>query len=168
MNARAYLGRVSGRTGNLVVLFQHVPFSRCSMPTFQAEPLSRLAERLFVAAGVPAADAGVVSRHLVDANLLRPRLARRHAVPQYLQFLNEGKFRANVPLDILSETPAVVAADANWGLGQVQAHRLLAKLVEKAQAVGVASGTLRNSGLSAPRRVCGDGGRERPRAHRVR
>lgn len=116
------------------------------MPTFQPEPLTRLAETLFAAAGVPAADAKVVSRHLVDANLCGHDSHGVMRVPQYLQFLNEGKFRADVPLDVLSETPAVVAADANWGLGQVQAHRLLAKLVEKSQAVGVASGTLRNSG----------------------
>ena len=35
---------------------------------------------------------------------------------------------------MLSETPAVLAADANWGLGQVQAYRLLDRLVPKAKA----------------------------------
>ncbi|QEL18076.1 Ldh family oxidoreductase [Limnoglobus roseus] len=116
------------------------------MPTFQAEPLTAFAESLFVAAGVPADDARVVSRHLVDANLCGHDSHGVMRVPQYLQFLNEGKYRANVPLDVLNETPAVVAADANWGLGQVQAHRLLAKLAGKAETLGVASGTLRNSG----------------------
>jgi uncharacterized oxidoreductase len=47
---------------------------------------------------------------------------------------------------VFSETPAVVAADGNWGLGQVQAHRLLGKLIPKAQALGVAAGSLRNCG----------------------
>lgn len=116
------------------------------MPTFRAEQLKDFAQALFVAAGVPADDAEVVCRHLVDANLCGHDSHGVMRVPQYLQFLDDGKFRANVPLDILSETPAVVAADANWGLGQVQAHRLLAKLIDKANALGVASGTLRNSG----------------------
>src|SRR5207237_8579064 len=50
------------------------------------------------------------------------------------------------PLTVRRETPAVLAADANWGLGQVQAYRLLEKLVPKAKALGVAAGTLRNCG----------------------
>ncbi len=116
------------------------------MPTFQAEPLTNFACSLFEAANVPSDDAQVVSRHLVDANLCGHDSHGVMRVPQYLQFLRSGQFRANVPLDILNETPAVVAADANWGLGQVQAHRLLAKLLEKTKIVGVASGTLRKSG----------------------
>src|SRR5262249_29085078 len=47
---------------------------------------------------------------------------------------------------IIQETPAVVAADANWGLGQVQVYRLLDKLMPKAKAIGIAAGTLRKSG----------------------
>jgi uncharacterized oxidoreductase len=39
-----------------------------------------------------------------------------------------------------------VASDAQWGLGQVQAHRLLDLLVPRARAVGVAAGTARNCG----------------------
>lgn len=116
------------------------------MPTRNPEPLTQFAERLFVAAGVPAEDAKVVSRHLVDANLCGHDSHGVMRVPQYLQFLAEGKYRAGVPLEVLSETPAVIAADAQWGLGQVQAHRLLARLVAKAETLGVASGTLRNSG----------------------
>lgn len=116
------------------------------MPTLQAEPLQQFVQSLFVAAGVPQDDAHVVSRHLVDANLCGHDSHGVMRVPQYLQFLREGKFKANVSLEILSETPAVVAADAHWGLGQVQAHKLLAKLFDKAAALGVASGTLRQSG----------------------
>src|SRR5262245_11670037 len=67
-------------------------------------------------------------------------------VPQYIGFLRDGTYRTGVSLEILDESPALLAADACWGLGQVQAHRLLSKLVEKARAVGVAAGTLRRCG----------------------
>src|SRR5262249_39557655 len=67
-------------------------------------------------------------------------------IPQYIDFLRQGKFKAGVPLTVLSETPAVVAADGNWGLGQVQAHRLLALLLPKAKQLGVATGTIRACG----------------------
>ncbi len=39
------------------------------MPTFSAATLTALSQSLFEAAGVPAADAAVVARSLVDANL---------------------------------------------------------------------------------------------------
>jgi uncharacterized oxidoreductase len=47
---------------------------------------------------------------------------------------------------VLRETPAVLAADAGWGLGQVQAHRLLGRLMPKAKQLGVAAGTLCHCG----------------------
>lgn len=116
------------------------------MPTVPPGPLTAFAAALFRAAGVPADDAGVVARHLVGANLAGYDSHGVLRVPQYLQYLHEGTFRAGVGLDVLSETPAVLAADGNRGLGQVQAHRLLTRLIPKARAVGVAAGTLRHCG----------------------
>jgi uncharacterized oxidoreductase len=40
----------------------------------------------------------------------------------------------------------MISADANWGLGQVQSYRLLERLLPKAQALGVATGTMRQCG----------------------
>jgi uncharacterized oxidoreductase len=116
------------------------------MPTFSPDTLTRFAAALLQTAGVPVADARVVARHLVGANLAGHDSHGVLRVPQYLQYLREGKFRAGVDLDVLSETPAVLAADGNWGLGQVQAHRLLARLIPKVRALGVAAGTLRHCG----------------------
>ena len=116
------------------------------MPTFSAPKLTAFVQALFEAAGVPPADAGVVARSLVDANLCGHDSHGVMRVPQYLDFLKKGTYKAGAPLTVISETPAVVAADAGWGLGQVQAYRLFEKLVPKAKAVGVAAGTLRNCG----------------------
>jgi uncharacterized oxidoreductase len=116
------------------------------MPTFPVERLNEFAKSLLEAAGVPAADAGVVARHLVGANLAGHDSHGVMRIPQYLQYLREGKFRPGVGLDTINETPAVLAADANWGLGQVQAHRLLGRLIPKARLMGVAAGTLRRCG----------------------
>ena len=116
------------------------------MPTYSADTLTQLARSLFTAAGVPTDDAGVVARSLVDANLCGHDSHGMLRVPQYLDFLKQGIFKPGVPLTVLSETPAAIAADGHWGLGQVQAHRLLVKLLEKAKVLGVAAGTLRNCG----------------------
>jgi uncharacterized oxidoreductase len=116
------------------------------MPTFPAAELVRVSESLFVAAGVPAADAAVVARSLVDANLCGHDSHGVMRVPQYIDLIRKGTYKVGVPLGVTRETPAAVAADANWGLGQVQAYRLLGMLVAKAKAAGVAAGTLRNCG----------------------
>lgn len=116
------------------------------MPTFSAAQLTALSQSLFEAAGVPPADAAVVARSLVDANLCGHDSHGVMRAPQYVDFLRKGTYKAGVPLTVLHESPAVVSADANWGLGQVQSYRLLEKLLPKAKALGVACGTLRNSG----------------------
>src|SRR5438067_220625 len=116
------------------------------MPTFTAQTLVSLSRAMFEAAGVPAADAEVVARSLVDANLCGHDSHGVMRVPQYLDFLRKGTYHPGVELTVLSETPAALATDANWGLGQVQAHRLLGKLIPKARQLGVAAGTLRNCG----------------------
>ena len=116
------------------------------MPTFSAPALTALAQSLFEAAGVPTPDAAIVAHSLVDANLCGHDSHGVMRAPQYVEFLRKGIYKAGVPLDVIHETPAVFAADANWGLGQVQAYRLLDNLVPKARALGIAAGTLRNCG----------------------
>ncbi len=116
------------------------------MPNFTVELLTRVAESLFQAAGVPEPDAKLVARSLIDANLCGHDSHGIMRVPQYIGFLRNGTYRTAVPLTKISETPAVLTTDANWGLGQVQTYRLLEQLVPKANTLGIAAGTLANCG----------------------
>jgi uncharacterized oxidoreductase len=116
------------------------------VPTTRPDVLLDFARRLFLAAGVPEADARTVAGSLVDANLCGHDSHGVMRVPQYVGFVREGKLVPGAALTVLRETPAVVAADAGWGLGQVQAYRLLDRLLPKVKAVGIASGTLRRCG----------------------
>jgi uncharacterized oxidoreductase len=116
------------------------------MPTFPSSILDTFARACFQAAGVPEREAAVVARSLVDANLCGHDSHGIMRLPQYVEFIRKGTYKPGVPLTILNETPAIVAADANWGLGQVQAYRLLDHLLPKAEALGIAAGTLRNCG----------------------
>ena len=116
------------------------------MPTFSAAALQPFVQNLFVAAGVPADSAATVARSLVDANLCGHDSHGVMRAPQYIGFLKDGKYHANPPLTVLHETPAVLATDGGWGLGQVQAYRLLDKLIAKARLLGVAAGSIRNCG----------------------
>lgn len=116
------------------------------MPTIDPGVLYDWTRRLFGAAACPPDEAERVARSLVDANLKGHDSHGVIRVVQYLEGLAKGQLRAGVELTILSETPALITADGNWGLGQVQAHRLLKRLSHLALNVGVAVGTLKNCG----------------------
>ncbi len=116
------------------------------MPTIDAPRLTDFATRLFVAAGVPAEDARIVADNLVGANLRGHDSHGVMRIPQYLDFLQRGLYQTGVELKVENETPAVVVCDASWGFGQVQAHRLLDRVMTKARTLGLGAGAMRNSG----------------------
>jgi uncharacterized oxidoreductase len=108
--------------------------------------LEDFASSLFEAAGVNATDSRRVACSLVEANLCGHDSHGVIRVIQYIKAIEAGILVPNVPLKIISETPAVICADAGWNLGQVQAYGLLEKIVPKAKAIGLGSGTLKNCG----------------------
>lgn len=111
------------------------------MPTLSVPAFSRFIASIFESSGVPEKDAQLIADSLVGSDL------RGHAshgvmrVSQYLNSLAKQEFQLGVDLLVLNETPAVIACDGQWGFGQVQAHRLLTQVMEKARALGIASGT---------------------------
>jgi uncharacterized oxidoreductase len=116
------------------------------VPTFSADVVLAFAHNLFRAGGIPDDEADRVARSLVDANLAGHDSHGLIRIPQYLQAVADGKMKSGVPLSILRETPSVLCCDGNWGIGQVQAHRLLARLVPMARRGGLAAGTLKHCG----------------------
>jgi hydroxycarboxylate dehydrogenase B len=117
-----------------------------TVPIFPAPVLQSFAGALFEAGGVPPDEAAVVARSLVDANLCGHDSHGLIRIPQYLRAIADGWLKPGLPLKIVNETPALLVGDGQWGLGQVQAHRLLKMLVPKARQVGVAAGALRQCG----------------------
>jgi uncharacterized oxidoreductase len=116
------------------------------VPTFAPDQLTTFAEGLFRAAGVPDDEATRVATSLVDANLCGHDSHGLIRLIQYADALKDGRLRAGAPFTVVRQTAAVINADGNWGLGQVQAHRLLERLVPRAQALGLAAGTLKHCG----------------------
>jgi len=116
------------------------------VPTFASETLHDFARAVFIAARVPPEEAEVVATSLVDANLCGHDSHGLIRIPQYLKAIEIGQLRPGQELVIERETPALVAADGGWGLGQVQAHRLLKRLLPKARTIGIGVGTLRHCG----------------------
>jgi uncharacterized oxidoreductase len=117
-----------------------------SVPTFSPNTLVPFAQSLFEASGVPADEAATVAHSLVDANLCGHDSHGLIRIPQYLAALDDGRLKGGAPFTVVKETAALIAADGGRGLGQVQAHRLLERLIPKARQVGVAAGTLKHCG----------------------
>jgi uncharacterized oxidoreductase len=117
-----------------------------TVPTIGASVLIQYVTELLSAAGVPREDAQIVGTSLVGSNLRGHDSHGVMRVPQYVDFVERGEIRLGVSLEVVHETPAVVVCDAQLGLGQVQAHRLLDLVMPKARALGVAVGTARDSG----------------------
>jgi uncharacterized oxidoreductase len=116
------------------------------MPTIIGSKLTGFAADLLAAVGVSRDEAAIVATSLVGADLRGHDSHGVMRLPQYVDFIERGCYRHGVQLKVERETPAAVACDGQWGLGQVQAHRLLDLLVPKARELGVAGGTARDCG----------------------
>ena len=116
------------------------------MPTIAARVLIEFVAGMFRGVGVPQDEASVVATSLVGSNL---RGHDSHGVMraiQYIGFLAQGEYRTKVDLLVEQETPALVVCDGQWGFGQVQAHRVLDRIIPKARALGLSAGAARNCG----------------------
>ena len=116
------------------------------MPTFRAEKLIPFAESLFRAIGVPADEAARVAQSLVLANLCGHDSHGMIRVMQYADAIKDGRLKPGAPFNIVKQTAAVLVVDGGFGLGQVQAHRLLDRLIPRAEGLGLAAGTLKHCG----------------------
>lgn len=116
------------------------------MPTFSAEKLTAFAKSLFLASGVPEEESARVAESLVLANLCGHDSHGMIRIVQYADAIKDGRLKPGAPFNIVKQTAAVMVVDGGWGLGQVQAHRLLDRLIPRAEGLGLAAGTLKNCG----------------------
>jgi LDH2 family malate/lactate/ureidoglycolate dehydrogenase len=115
------------------------------MPRFEPSAAEALTARLAVAAGVPAQDAALFARALVDADLHGTSTHGLSRLSIYLQRIQKNLIRADAPLTIDRDSGSILALDAGNGLGQVQAVRALELLKPLAVRNGIAAATIRNS-----------------------
>jgi hydroxycarboxylate dehydrogenase B len=116
------------------------------VPRISASHLASFAEVLLHAGGASSEEAHVVARSLVDANLKGYDSHGVMRLPYYVEAIKTGEAVSGAELMILNEGPSRVVADANWGFGQVQGVRMLARLSAKAHEAGQAIGTMTHCG----------------------
>jgi uncharacterized oxidoreductase len=115
------------------------------VPTFDAARLQTFATEL-LATRATAEESKRVAVGLVNANL---RGYDSHGVmrlPYYLKAVADGEVISGAELTITKESATHLVTDANWGFGQVQAGRLLDRLIEKTGTAGMAIGTMIQAG----------------------
>lgn len=93
--------------------------------------------RLFVAAGVPDADAATVAGCLVEADLRGVVSHGVGRVPIYLHRIAIGLVDPTSPVRVEALTPVAARIDGANGLGFVIARRAMAEAMERAQTFGI-------------------------------
>jgi len=116
------------------------------MPTISPAALESFAAKLLAAGGISAEDSALVAASLVEANLKGYDSHGVMRIPYYVQAVKDGEVAPGQQLTILDEGPSRIVADANWGLGQVQAMRIIKLLSAKAHDTGMGLGTMTHSG----------------------
>src|SRR5687768_8252047 len=112
------------------------------MPTISATQLEQFSQALLVAGGASRDEAHRVAPSLVGANLRGYDSHGVMRIPFYIDMIAQGETVPSAPFKVINETDVILAADAAWGFGMVQAGRLMERLIEKTRHTGVGVGTL--------------------------
>src|SRR5258705_9039567 len=112
---------------------------------YRHQPLQELIESIFVAVGCERREAQTVSDHLVQANLTGHDSHGVIRTPIYVQWLREGKVRANQRAKVVFENDAIAVIDGGMGFGQPIAQQAMEIGIAKGKKSGVAVIALRNT-----------------------
>ncbi len=107
--------------------------------------VKELIRSIGVAAGLPGGDAMIFADALVEADV---HGAATHGVSRlniYIRRIQKGLINPQASLTFKKNRSSVLAADAGNGLGQVQAMKVLEKLMSMARDSGIAAATICNS-----------------------
>ncbi len=112
------------------------------MPTIAANDLESFLSELLSQSGVASGESSAIAKSLVGANLRGHDSHGAMRVPYYLDALAKEEIKAGAEFTVMRETESLLAADGNWGFGQIQARELTERVIAKARNNGVCVGTL--------------------------
>ena len=99
-----------------------------------ASQLKEFTRQVFVATGSPAEEAGLVSGHLVQANLMGYDSHGVIRVCQYVADVRNGRVVPGAPVTLHHQTDTTAIVDCGWNFGQVGGYRALQCAMEKARS----------------------------------
>ena len=116
------------------------------MPHLPHDQLKTLLERIYVAAGVSAGSAEIVSRHQINADLAGHDSHGVIRTPDYVALIERGDVVPDAPFEVVQQGPSTAVIDANWNLGFVATERAMNLACDTAATQGVATVTVRRQG----------------------
>lgn len=121
-----------------------------ALPPVPAETLQAFVARVFVAAGLPAADAATVAQLMVQAELQGSDGHGVIRLPQYVRRIRAGGINTRPDIRVASEWPAAALVDGDNGMGHLVVSQALELAMRKAQMAGVAWVGTRASNHAGP------------------
>ena len=109
------------------------------MPNFTAAELTAICLNVFEKLKVPAAEAEIVTRSMIDANRVGHDSHGVIHLPKYVRELEAGLIQPDAPTETLHESASIAVLDGNWGLGPVVATRAVELAIQKAKQTDVSS-----------------------------
>lgn len=110
------------------------------------ELIEEFVNKVFIANGVPKADAAICTDVLLDAD---KRGMDTHGVnrlkPIYIDRIQAGIQSAKTDWEIIRETPTTAVMDAHDGMGQVASYHAMKLAIKKAKEFGMGMVAVRNS-----------------------
>ena len=104
------------------------------LPLFTAEKLTETCLKIFHALGVSDADAEVVTRAMVDANLVgHDSHGVIHLPLKYVPEIESGLIKLDAEIEVKRESSSMAVLDGNWGFGPVIATHAVKLAVRKAK-----------------------------------
>ena len=112
------------------------------MPNFTAEELTTICHNVFEKLNIPAAEAEVVTRSMVDANRVGHDSHGVIHLPKYVRELEAGLIQPGASIETRHESASIAVLDGNWGFGPVIATRAVEVAIQKAKQTDISSVTV--------------------------
>ena len=109
------------------------------MPGFTAEELTTVCLNVFQKLNIPAAEAEVVTRSMVDANRVGHDSHGVIHLTKYVRELEAELIQPGAPTETLHESASIAVLDGNWGFGPVIATRAVELAIQKARQTDISS-----------------------------
>ncbi len=109
------------------------------MPNFTAEELTTICRNVFRKLNIPAAEAEIVTRSMVDANRVGHDSHGVIHLPKYVRELEAGLIQPGARTETLHASASIAVLDGNWGFGPVIATRAVELAIVKAKQTDISS-----------------------------
>ena len=112
---------------------------------FKHESLRRVGRAIFGAAGSEGEEPGLVTDHLVDANLAGHDSHGVRHIPGYVGAARDGRAKLNRHAKLVKDSGTILVLEGDCGFGQVIGRETMALGIERVRETGLCMIALRNS-----------------------